>query len=173
MKVNSYIANRIIAHINGGAKVLLVGNGGSAAIAQHIAAELMVKFNKVRDPIPALALTADTSVLTAHANDFGYITVFARQIEALCSAGDIVIAMTTSGRSQNVIAAIKRAAERGALVLVLTGPVDLEALSAQYLVEYSIIVERSEEVTTARIQEDHLNWLHTLCGDIDDKTKTH
>src|ERR1043166_5341432 len=99
--------------LNSGGKLLLFGNGGSAADAQHLAAEFVCRFSRDRDPLPAIALTTDTSALTAIANDYGFERVFARQVEALCQPKDVIIAISTSGRSPNVLAGIKAAQAKG------------------------------------------------------------
>lgn len=110
-------ASRIVV----GGKVLLMGNGGSAADAQHIAGELVVKLNEERAALPALALTTDSSVMTAAANDYGYAEVFARQIEALCNVNDLVVALSTSGDSPNVVRALEVAQERRVLTAAFLG----------------------------------------------------
>jgi D-sedoheptulose 7-phosphate isomerase len=104
-----------------GGKVLLMGNGGSAADAQHIAGELVVKLNDERAALPALALTTDASVMTAAANDYGYAEVFARQIEALCNVNDLVLALSTSGNSPNVVRALEIAQERRVMTAAFLG----------------------------------------------------
>lgn len=145
-------------------KLLLCGNGGSAADAQHMASELVNRFEMERPGLPAIALTTDSSVITSVANDYRYEEVFARQIHALGQPGDILIAITTSGRSPSVLLAIEAAHERGMTVLLLSGrdggpagqgmgPGDLEL--------------RAPAWSTARIQELHLLVLHCLCELID------
>ncbi len=153
------LQNRIVRHLKGGARVFLCGNGGSAAIAQHVAAELMVKYRKVRRPLPAMALASDIALLTAHSNDFGYETVFARQLDAWMVAGDILIAMTTSGKSVNVLNAM--AVSRGALVVVLRGETELET-------RHQNVYEEGFPGPTAEIQQGHLKWCHDLCEVIDE-----
>lgn len=136
-------------------KVLLFGNGGSAADAQHMAAELVGRYRNDRTGLPAVALTTDSSILTSVANDFGYEEVFSRQIEALGFAGDIAIAISTSGRSTNILHAINKAKALGMTVFGLTGkegmaiPIDLE-----------ITIPSSD---TARIQELHITVIHLIC----------
>jgi D-sedoheptulose 7-phosphate isomerase len=110
-------ASRIVV----GGKVLLMGNGGSAADAQHIAGEFVVKLNSERAALPAMALTTDASVVTAAANDYGYAEVFARQIEALCNVNDLVVALSTSGNSPNVVRALETAQERRVLTAAFLG----------------------------------------------------
>ncbi len=144
-------------------KVLLMGNGGSAADCQHIAAELVVRYRNNRKALPAIALTTDTSILTATANDFGYNLVFARQIEALATPNDIVIGITTSGKSQNIIEGFKAASKLGAYTIGLTGKHDGELKS----ITHELIKVPSEK--TARIQEAHIFIGHLLCELIDEK----
>lgn len=140
-----------------GNKVLVFGNGGSAADAQHFAAELVGRFGRDRAPLPAVALTTDTSILTAVANDYGFEEVFVRQVRALGHEGDIVIAMSTSGRSPNVIRAAGAARAAGAVTVALTGGDGGELAT---LADIAIVVPSSE---TARIQEVHLAVVHILC----------
>jgi D-sedoheptulose 7-phosphate isomerase len=138
-------------------KILLFGNGGSAADAQHIAAEFVCRFSRDRDPLPAIALTTDTSALTAIANDYGFERVFARQVEALTQPGDAVIAISTSGRSPNVIAGIEAARVRGARTIGLTGGDGGSMVAA---VDIPIIIPTD---VTARIQECHITIGHLIC----------
>jgi phosphoheptose isomerase len=145
-----------------GHKVLTCGNGGSAADAQHIAAELVGRFVVERRPIAAIALTTDTSALTSIANDYGYEHVFARQVEALGAAGDVLIAITTSGTSKNVMAAVAAARARGVRVIGLTGSKGA-AFAAQC--DAGIAVPSAN---TARIQELHITIGHLLCEAVDD-----
>ncbi len=109
--IDELIALSDVCHkaIDQGGKIVFCGNGGSAADSQHLAAEFVVRFKKERGPVPALALTTDTSILTAHSNDYDFSTVFARQIEALCRPPDVVIGLSTSGNSPNIIEALNRA----------------------------------------------------------------
>jgi len=150
-------SRRIIHCIAGGGKLLLMGNGGSAADAQHIAAELIGRFRRERRAVPAIALTVDTSALTALANDYGFETVFSRQVEALAREGDVVIGISTSGNSENVIRAVRRANEIGAVTLGLLGR-DGGQLKDQ--VQLPIVVPSDD---TARIQETHITIGHILC----------
>ncbi len=140
-----------------GKKVLLFGNGGSAADAQHIAAELMGRFTRDRAPLSALALTTDTSALTAIGNDYGFEQIFARQIRALGRPGDVAVAISTSGRSPNVLAGVEAAREQGLMSIALTGG-DGGVLARS--VDIPIIVP---PVGTARIQECHITIGHILC----------
>ena len=143
-------------------KVLLFGNGGSAADAQHIAAEFVGRFARERRALPALALTTDTSALTAIANDSGYEHVFARQVHALGVAGDVALAISTSGRSPNVLRAVEACRERGVRTIGLTGG-DGGPLAT--MVEVSLRVSASTH--SARIQETHILVGHVICELVD------
>jgi phosphoheptose isomerase len=145
-----------------GHKVLLCGNGGSAADAQHIAAELVGRYVIERRPLPAIALTTDTSALTAIGNDYGYEHVFARQVEALGAPGDVLVAITTSGTSKNVVAAVEVARRRGLQVIALTG-----ARGAAFVASCDGGVAVPSGIT-ARIQECHIAIGHLLCEAIDE-----
>ncbi len=145
-----------------GKKILLCGNGGSAADAQHIAAELVGRFVVERRPLAAIALTVDSSALTAIANDYGYEHVFSRQVEALGSEGDVLIAITTSGSSKNVLAAVAAARSRGMKVLGLTG-----ARGAAFAASCDAGVA-VPSTNTARIQELHITIGHVLCEVVDE-----
>lgn len=140
-----------------GGKVLLFGNGGSAADAQHIAAEFVGRFAKDRNPLPAIALTTDTSALTAIGNDYGFDQVFARQVRALGKPGDVAIAISTSGRSPNVLAGVQAAKEMGLIAIGLTGGDGGELF---HLADISIVVPSKD---AARIQECHITIGHILC----------
>jgi D-sedoheptulose 7-phosphate isomerase len=144
-----------------GHKLVLFGNGGSAADAQHITAELVVKYAKQRRALPAIALTTDTSVLTAASNDFGFNEVFARQVHALCESGDVAIGLTTSGASYNVIRALSAARSRGAWTAVLTGRHCREDIAD--------IVLHVPSDSTPRIQEMHGLLGHILCSALEEK----
>ena len=133
--------------LKAGRKILICGNGGSAAEASHFAAELVVRYAKNRRALPCISLSADQAILTACANDFGYDTVFERQVQAFGNPGDVLIALTTSGKSRNVNRAI--GAAHAAAMRVLEP-------------------ERPELQTTAERQETHLRWLHHLAQDIED-----
>lgn len=154
-------AHTIHGCIEAGGQVLLFGNGGSAADAQHIAAEFVCRFNRDRQPLPAIALTTDTSTLTAISNDYGFEQIFARQIEALCRAGDVVVAISTSGRSPNIIAGVAAARERGSRTIGLTG---LNGNQLAELVEFPIVINSNN---TARIQECHITVGHIICEIVD------
>jgi D-sedoheptulose 7-phosphate isomerase len=144
-----------------GKKVLLCGNGGSAADAQHIAAELVGCYEKQRRAWPAIALTTDTSALTAVSNDLGYEQVFARQIAGLAQSGDIVIAISTSGRSKNVLKAVERARELGCRTIALTGA------SSDPLASMSDFTVAVPSNRTSRIQEAHITIGHLWCEMVD------
>lgn len=143
--------------ITGGGKIFLFGNGGSAADAQHIAAEFVCRFSRDREPLPAIALTTDTSALTAIANDYGFEQVFARQVQALCQPQDVVIAISTSGRSANVLAGIRTAQAKGARTIGLTGGDGGSMVGA---VDIPIVIPSD---VTARIQECHITIGHLIC----------
>jgi D-sedoheptulose 7-phosphate isomerase len=148
----------LIQVLRAGGKLLLCGNGGSAADAQHIAAELTGRFSGLDRPaLAALALTTDTSAITAIANDLGYAHVFARQVEALGRPGDALLAISTSGRSPNVVRAAQVARDRGLLVIALTGP------SPGPLGEHATHRLCVPGRTTDRIQELHITVGHILC----------
>jgi D-sedoheptulose 7-phosphate isomerase len=147
-----------VTSIRGGGKLMFFGNGGSAGDAQHLATELTIRYKSDRAAIAALALTTDSSTLTAAGNDLGFERVFARQIEALGKPGDVVIAISTSGKSPNVIAALRQAKTMGLVTAAFGGKRggDLAALTDHLLVVPSDI--------TARIQEMHITLGHMLCG---------
>lgn len=148
-----------------GRKLLLCGNGGSAADSQHVAAELVVRFAREGRALPALALTTDSSVITAEANDHGYETVFARQVEALGQPGDLLLAITTSGRSANVMAAARAARKKGLSVIGLTGPEPgpLAKLCRLSLVAYGDV--------TCRVQESMLMIEHNICRLVEEELR--
>ena len=148
--------------INNGNKVLLAGNGGSAADAQHIAAELSGRFVKERKALPGIALTVDTSALTAIANDYGYEYVFSRQVEALARPGDLFIGISTSGNSQGILNAFEAATKIGCKTLGLSGR-DGGKMNA--LCDLNIVIPSN---VTARIQEMHILVGHILCKAVDD-----
>ncbi len=150
-------AQMIIEAIKRGNKILFFGNGGSAADSQHIAAEFIGRFQKERQAIAAIALTTDTSILTALGNDYSYDIVFARQIEGLGKEGDVAFGISTSGNSGNVVKGIKKAKELGLHTITLTGG-DGGVLAG--LSDISLIVPSKK---TARIQESHLCIEHTIC----------
>jgi D-sedoheptulose 7-phosphate isomerase len=151
------IAVEMTRAILGGHKILWCGNGGSAADSQHLAAELMGRFRRERSALPSIALTTDTSILTAIGNDYGYEKVFARQVEALCHAGDVVVGISTSGNSRNVCAALELARRLGAFTVALSG----EGGGAMTQFADAAICIPSKD--TARIQEGHILCGHMLC----------
>jgi D-sedoheptulose 7-phosphate isomerase len=148
--------------LGAGRKVLLFGNGGSAADAQHLAAEFVGRFLAERRPLPAIALTTDTSALTAIANDYGYDQVFARQVRALAAPGDVALAISTSGRSPNVLRAVEACRERGVHTIGLTGG-DGGPLAG--MVDVALCVSAS--TLSCRIQETHILIGHVLCELVD------
>jgi D-sedoheptulose 7-phosphate isomerase len=150
-------AGALVAALRGGRAVLVCGNGGSAADAQHFAAELVGRFERERRAWPALALTTDTSVLTAIGNDYGFERVFARQVEAYGRAGDVLIGISTSGGSPDVLAAVETARARGLVTIGLTGR-DGGALGGRVDVHLNV-----PSPSTARVQEAHATLLHVLC----------
>lgn len=153
----STVGELLQACIRDGGKVLLCGNGGSAADSQHIAAEIVGRFLKERKGLPAIALTTDTSILTSVGNDYGYDYIFSRQVEALCTPKDVLIGLTTSGNSANVVRAIETANEIGAITIGLTGGTGGKMNA---LCTHNIIVPSS---ITARVQEAHIFIGHCLC----------
>jgi D-sedoheptulose 7-phosphate isomerase len=156
------VAGIMASAIKDGNKILLFGNGGSAADAQHIAAEIVGRFRKERGPLPAIALTTDTSVLTAVGNDYGFETIFERQVEALCLPGDVAIGITTSGNSENVIRGIRKAHDLGATTVAFTGR---NGGRVAQVAHYTFVVPSYE---TPRIQECHITLGHVLCELIDE-----
>ena len=143
--------------LQAGGKILLCGNGGSAADAQHIAAELVGRFKKERRAIPAIALTVDTSSLTALGNDYGFDTIFERQLEALARENDAVVGISTSGNSENVVRALKKANSIGAETIGLVGN---NGGKIKEVANLSIVVPSND---TARIQEVHITIGHIIC----------
>ena len=150
------IAGKLVSAIRRGKRVYILGNGGSAADAQHIAGELAGRFYIDRAPVPALALTTNTSVLTAIGNDYGYDEIFYRQVRALVSKGDVVIGLSTSGKSPNVIKAIAAAREMGAATVVFTG-------RKGKLAEIADLALCIPSKDTPRIQEAHITAGHVIC----------
>jgi len=157
------VASLIKKTVHSGGKVLIFGNGGSASDSQHIAAEIVGRFVKERKGLPAIALTTDTSIITAVANDdYGYEHIFSRQIEALCLKNDVVIGISTSGNSKNVIKGLEKANTLGAITIGLTGG---DGGLIKKISTHAIVVDSNE---TARIQEAHILIGHTLCELIDE-----
>ena len=157
-------AEKMIQILKSGGKILSCGNGGSAADAQHFSSELINRFEVNRHGLPALALTTDSSTLTSIANDFNYDHIFTRQVEALGRAGDGLLAISTSGNSNNVVAAIEAAQEKNIHVVALTGG-DGGSM-AELLLDSGVEIRVPAE-STARIQEVHLLVIHCVCDLID------
>lgn len=154
-------ATMIVAAIRNGGKVLLCGNGGSAADLQHLAAELLGRYHRDRAPLPAIALTVDTSALTAIGNDLGFEDVFARQLRGLGRAGDLLIALSTSGNSTNVIAALEAARSLGIASIGLTGT------GGGMMLGRCDLLIRAPATETNHIQELHIAIGHYLCGRVE------
>jgi len=152
----------LLASLRAGGKVLIFGNGGSAADAQHIAAEFTGRFVRKRDGLPAIALTTDTSALTAIANDFGYDDVFARQVRALGRKGDVAIAISTSGKSPSVLRAVEACKAIGIRTIGFGGG---DGGPMKPLVDVALVVSAS--TLSARIQETHITIGHVLCELVD------
>jgi D-sedoheptulose 7-phosphate isomerase len=155
------IIKMVVETFKAGNKVLLFGNGGSAADAQHIAAEFVNRFQIERPPLPAIALTTDTSILTSISNDYGYADSFAKQVKALGKEGDVAIGISTSGTAANVLKAVKVAQEMGLKTVSLTGG---DGGDLAKLTDIALVVDSS---VTARIQEVHITIGHVLCEMVD------
>lgn len=160
----------IIKSLKNGGRLLIMGNGGSAADAQHLAAELVGRYLQEREGIAAMALTTDTSILTALGNDYGFDKVFSRQVEALGRTGDILLGLSTSGRSPNIAKAFETAREMGLKTIALLG---CQGGIIKDLVDLAIVIPSSE---TPRIQEAHITIGHIICQGIEmavvDRTKS-
>lgn len=143
--------------LKNGGKVLIAGNGGSAADSQHISAELIGRFMKERKGLPAVALTTDSSILTCMGNDYGYNSIFKRQIEALGNRGDVFIGISTSGNSENIIEAVYEAKDKGVITIGLLGR---DGGKLKSLCDYNITFPYKE---TARVQEHHMMTYHLMC----------
>jgi D-sedoheptulose 7-phosphate isomerase len=163
IEVISQIANAVIACLKNNGKIIIFGNGGSCADSQHMAAELVARFQKERKAFAAIALTADTPVLTAVGNDYGFDFIFSRQIEALGKPNDLAIAISTSGNSKNVIKAIQKATEVKVKTVCLTGG---SGGKLAKITDISLIVPSNN---TARIQEAHICILHAICEIVEEK----
>jgi D-sedoheptulose 7-phosphate isomerase len=151
------LADAWLTALRNGKKIIFFGNGGSAADAQHLAAELVVRYRINRPALAGLALTTDTSILTAHSNDFGYDTVFSRQIEALAQPGDVVLGISTSGTSKNVLLGLQAANARGCTTIAFTGEKGADCAAEAKL------TFKAPSGITARVQECHLLIGHLLC----------
>ena len=158
----SQASKLIISTLISGHKILLCGNGGSAADCQHFAAELVIRYHKNRRAYPAIALTTDSSILTAHPNDFSFDTLFSRQVEALGAAGDCLVAFSTSGNSENIIQACMTAKQQNMSSIGLIGG---DGGRLQPLVDMPIVIPST---TTARIQEAHMLIYHWWCEKLDE-----
>lgn len=159
--VFSKAVDAVVDCYKNGGRIYIAGNGGSAADAQHLAAEFVSKLARDRGPLPAEALTVDSSIITAIGNDYGYDQVFARQIEGKCSKSDIFLAITTSGNSPNILKALSKCKSIGTLSILFTGK---DGGAAKDLADYCIIAPGS---STAVIQEIHLVMEHTLCESVE------
>lgn len=160
----SQAAQAMVQCLLNGNKILSCGNGGSAGDAQHFSAEMLNRFERERPSLPAIALSTDTSTLTSIANDYHYDEVFAKQIRALGNEGDVLLAISTSGNSSNVIAAIEAAHDRGLSVVALTGRDGGKIAGSLYPTDIEVRVPAEK---TSRIQETHLLVIHCLCDLID------
>lgn len=158
------VIETIAAALQAGGKLLLFGNGGSAADAQHIAAEFVNRFKIERAPLPAIALTTDTSALTSIANDYGYAEVFAKQVRALGRRGDVAIAISTSGNAANVLRAVAACRRIGVRTIALTGGSGGKLARAA-----DLVLCASATTDTARIQETHILVGHVICEQVDAK----
>jgi D-sedoheptulose 7-phosphate isomerase len=155
------VGGKLIDVYSGGGRLLSFGNGGSAADAQHLAAELVGRFRRERRPLPAVALSVDPSGVTAIGNDYSFEEVFARQVQALAQPGDMVVGFTTTGRSPNVVAGLAAARERGATTVLFGGG---DGAPASDHADHALVVPSS---TTARVQEMHLLLMHLLLEQVD------
>ena len=162
IKLLEQMAEEITNAFKRGNKIMLCGNGGSAADAQHIAAEFIGRFKRERKSLPAIALTTDTSILTALANDYSYETIFSRQIEGLAQEGDILIALSTSGTSKNVIEAVRKAKEMGLTIIGFTGK------SGGELKKLSNFNFAAGSQKTPNVQEMHITVLHAISEAVED-----
>jgi D-sedoheptulose 7-phosphate isomerase len=155
------IAAAMIDALHSGHKILIIGNGGSAADAQHIAAEIVGRYRQDRSPYAAIALTTDTSALTSIANDYGFEQVFARQVEGLGQRGDVVLALSTSGKSANILAALRLARERGLITVGFTGN---KGENLRALCDHLLVAPGDD---TPVIQQIHLVVAHGICDEIE------
>ncbi len=169
LKENGYdekvikLSEVIVKSMKKGGKLLICGNGGSAADSQHIAAEIVGRFVKERKAFPAIALTTDSSILTCMGNDYGFDDIFSRQVEGIGKKGDVLIGISTSGNSKNVIKAVEKAKEMGIITVGLLGR---DGGKLKDMCDYEITFPYKE---TARVQEHHLMTYHLLCEFIEEK----
>lgn len=154
--------NVLIKCLENGNKIIIFGNGGSAADAQHLAAEFVGRYKYERNSLPAISLTTDTSIITAIGNDYGFEHIFSRQCESIVQKNDVIIAITTSGKSQNILNAIKTCRTKNAIIIGMTGE---NGKNLQELVDILLVVSSKD---TPRIQEAHKVIMHTLCEIIDE-----
>ena len=155
------LSRKMLATIDHGGKIILFGNGGSASDAQHIAAELVGRFGIERDGLPCISLTTDSSILTAVGNDYGFDYIFSRQVNALACPGDLIIGISTSGNSQNIVEGIKAARKKNCFTAALTGH------TGGFLLSHADLCIRVSSQNTASIQECHIIIGHILCSLID------
>ena len=155
------VASTIEVALHENKKIFIAGNGGSAADAQHFSAELVSKFMKNRNPLPAIALTTDTSALTAIGNDYGFENIFSRQLCALGERGDIFMGITTSGKSKNIINAFKKCKEKNLITIALCGENGIQSFSPDHIISIP-------SNSTPIIQEMHLISYHMICGIIEE-----
>ena len=157
------VADALFETLRTGGKIMLCGNGGSAADAQHVAGEFVGRFLTERRPLPAMALNADTAILTCVGNDYGFEQVFARQVTALAAPGDVLVGISTSGESPNVLRALEAARQRGVRTIAFTG------MTGGKLRELADICLCVPSTVTARIQETHITLWHVICDVIDQR----
>ena len=157
------VVSLLVAAFKGGNKLLVMGNGGSAADAQHFAAEIVGRFKLERRALPAIALTTDSSILTAIGNDYGFDCIFSRQIEAHAVAGDVVVGISTSGNSGNIQAALAAASKLGCRTVALLGR---DGGSIRAMAEFPLVVPSDD---TPRIQEGHIAIIHIVCDLVEKK----
>lgn len=162
-QIVSVIAEKWIGALSGGNKVIFCGNGGSAADAQHLSAELMGRYKFDRPPMPAMSLTTDTSALTAIGNDYGFEFVFARQLRGIGRRGDVLVGISTSGNSKNIIAAFKQAHEMGICTIAFTGE------GGGVMGEFADIILSVPSSVTNNIQEMHIACGHIICGIVENR----
>ena len=155
------MSSLISAALANGNKLLVMGNGGSAADSQHFVAEIVGRFKLERRALPAIALSTDTSILTAIGNDYGFESIFSRQVEALAAAGDIVVGLSTSGNSPNVLKALNEAKSRGCLTIGLLGK---DGGSIRSACDLALVVPTTD---TPRIQEGHITIIHIVCDQVE------